>query len=49
MNVEKVNLIIKNMELLIEALKEEVTIDSKVMQKPYRIDDYDEVFEDFED
>lgn len=49
MNVEKVNLIIKNMELLIGALKEEVTIVSKPIQKTYSIDDYDEVFEDFED
>ena len=37
------------MELLIEALKEEVAIDSKPIQKSYSIDDYDEVFEDFED
>lgn len=37
------------MELLIEALKEEVTVDSKSIQKSYSIDDYDEVFEDFED
>lgn len=46
MNVEKVKLIIKNMELLIRSLKEEVEFDIEAHIENFRIDDYDEVFED---
>lgn len=47
MNKEKVKLIIRNMELLIESLKNEI-LDKGEPQKCSPTDDYDEVFEDFE-
>lgn len=46
MNVEKVKLIIKNMELLIRSLKEEIEFDVDKYIDNYKIDDYDEIFED---
>jgi len=50
MNREKVKLIIKNIELLVESLKSELYSDeqkTKVNQNKIQYD-YDEVFEDFE-
>lgn len=46
MNKEKVKLIVKNMELLIQALKEELDEPISTFTKDYMIDDYDEVFDD---
>lgn len=46
MNQERVKLIVKNMDLLISALKEEVNESSNSYVEKYQIDDYDEVFED---
>jgi hypothetical protein len=49
MNREKVKLIIKNIELLVESLKSELYSDEqKVKVNQNKINDYDEVFEDFE-
>ncbi len=49
LNLEKVNLIIKNMELLIESLKEEIAPQKSQSVHTYSIDDYDEVFNEYED
>ena len=46
MNTEKVKLIVKNMELLIQALKEELNEPSSTFTNDYMIDDYDEVFDE---
>ena len=50
MEKERVNLIIRNLELLLDSLKAEVNSDrdDKVDYNPYSeyIEDYDEVFED---
>ena len=46
MNIEKVKLIVKNMELLIQTLKEELDEPIPTFRKDYMIDDYDEVFEE---
>jgi hypothetical protein len=46
MNREKVKLIVKNMELLIQTLKEELDEPISTFTKDYMIDDYDEVFEE---
>lgn len=46
MNREKVKLIVKNMELLIQALKEELNEPISTFTNDYMIDDYDEVFEE---
>jgi hypothetical protein len=50
MNREKVKLIIKNIELLVESLKSELYSDEQKMKvNRNKIQyDYDEVFEDFE-
>ena len=49
MNREKVKLIIKNIELLVESLKSELYSDEqKVKVNQNKINDYDEVFGDFE-
>lgn len=51
MNKERIKLIIKDLELLIDSLKTEIysDIDSyKVQHKNERIVDYDEIFEDDE-
>jgi hypothetical protein len=49
MNREKVKLIIKNIELLVESLKSELYSDEQnVKVNQNKINDYDEVFEDFE-
>jgi hypothetical protein len=49
MNREKVKLIIKNIELLVESLKSELYSDEqKVKVNQNKINDYDEVFEDFD-
>jgi hypothetical protein len=49
MNREKVKLIIKNIELLVESLKSELYSDEqKIKVNQNKINDYDEVFEDFE-
>jgi hypothetical protein len=49
MNREKVKLIIKNIELLVESLKSELYFDEQnVKVNQNKINDYDEVFEDFE-
>ena len=49
MNRDKLKLIVKNLELLVSSLKEEIYSDSKAYNyddiAPY-IGDYDEVFED---
>lgn len=44
MNKEKVKLIIRNMELLLASLKEELDDSSEEMEYSYIIDDYDEVY-----
>ena len=53
MEKERVNLIIRNLELLLDSLKAEVNSDrdDKVDYNPYSeyIEDYDEVFEDDDD
>jgi hypothetical protein len=46
MNREKVKLIVKNMELLIQTLKEELDEPISTFTNDYMIDDYDEVFEE---
>jgi hypothetical protein len=46
MNTEKVKLIVKNMELLIQALKEELNEPISTFTNDYMIDDYDEVFDE---
>ena len=48
MNREKVKLIIRNMELLLDSLKVEIYSDSsESLKEPKRIiTDYDEIFED---
>jgi hypothetical protein len=49
MNREKVKLIIKNIELLVESLKSELYFDEQnVKVNQNKINDYDEVFEDFD-
>lgn len=50
---ERLKLIVKNLELLVESLKKELNLDEKLEYtyeevKPY-IEDYDEVFYDEED
>ena len=55
MNIDKLKLIIKNLELLTETLKAEVYSDpgaydySNASSRIGDVDDYDEVFEDEED
>lgn len=44
MNKEKVKLIIRNMELLLTSLKEELDNPPEEIQYSYTIDDYDEVY-----
>ena len=52
MNKDKLKIIIKNLELLIESLKEEVYADvsaynySQIPSRIGDVDDYDEIFED---
>ena len=52
MNQDKLKIIIKNLELLIESLKEEVYADvsaynySQIPSRIGELDDYDEIFED---
>jgi hypothetical protein len=49
MNKEKVKLIIKNIELLVESLKSELySEEQKLKVGQNKINDYDEVFEDFD-
>jgi hypothetical protein len=52
MDVEKVKMIVKNMELLVTALKSEIYSDSgyykQVKQNQDHISDYDEIFEDYD-
>ena len=48
MNKEKVKLIIRNMELLIESLKNEILDKGEPKKCSPDTDDFDEVFEDFE-
>lgn len=46
MDQEKVKMIVKNMDLLVQALKEELEV-SKPFSYPNPVyDDYDEIFED---
>jgi len=53
MNKERLKLIVKNLELLTQSLKEELEMDEIVEYSEekveYSIDDYDEVFYDNED
>lgn len=52
MDKERVKLIIKNMELLLESLKAEVSSENsfnKTKRFESRIDDYDEVFDEYDD
>lgn len=53
MEKERVNLIIRNLELLLDSLKAEVNSDrdDKVDYNPYReyVEDYDEVYEEEND
>jgi hypothetical protein len=50
MDRDKLKLIVKNLELLVDALKSEVYSDpesyKQYKQNPNRISDYDEVFDD---
>jgi hypothetical protein len=48
MNKEKVKLIIRNMELLIESLKNEILDKGEPKKCSPDTDDFDEVFEDFD-
>ncbi|MDW7641535.1 MAG: hypothetical protein SCG72_03930 [Nitrosarchaeum sp.] len=48
MNKEKVKLIIQNMELLVESLKNEILDKGEPKKYSPDTDDYDEVFGDFE-
>ena len=49
MNREKVKLIIKNIELLVESLKSELYFDEQnVKVNQNKINDYDEVFGDYD-
>jgi len=54
MNRDKLKLIVKNLELLVDSLKSEVNSDTesynyqKINPRIGEIDDYDEVFEDDE-
>jgi hypothetical protein len=48
MNKEKVKLIIRNMELLIESLKNEILDKGESKKCSPDTDDFDEVFEDFD-
>jgi hypothetical protein len=48
MNKEKVKLIIRNMELLIESLKNEILDKGEPQKCSPDEDDYDEVFGDFD-
>lgn len=45
MNQEKIKLIIQNMELLIQALKEELSPTSPTNHPNIVYDDYDEIFD----
>lgn len=48
MNKERIKLIVRNMELLIDALKQELNEDAPIQEEvstvPFEDDDYDEVF-----
>jgi aerobic-type carbon monoxide dehydrogenase small subunit (CoxS/CutS family) len=46
MNKERIKLIVKNMDLLVRALKDELDDTKPHYEENYQIDDYDEVFED---
>lgn len=46
MNKERIKLIVKNMELLVQALKEELNENVNSYDESYKIGDYDEVFEE---
>jgi hypothetical protein len=46
MNKEKVKLMVKNMELLVRALKEELDAPDANYAEKFMYEDYDEVFED---
>ena len=46
MNQEKVKLIIQNMELLVQALKDEVTPIKPIETCKIVYDDYDEIFDE---
>lgn len=47
LDLEKIRLVVKNMELLVNILKEELSLSETVAQiNNFPIDDYDEVFED---
>ena len=48
MNKEKVKLIIRNMDLLIESLKNEILDKGEPKKCSPDTDDFDEVFEDFD-
>jgi hypothetical protein len=51
MNKDKLKLIIKNLELLIQSLKEEIYSDTSTYNRGNIniLDDYDEIFEDEDD
>jgi len=52
MDKERIKLIISNMELLIDSLKKEVLLEDVVEEQQFSssvFDDYDEVFEEYDD
>ena len=46
MHQEKVKLIIKNVELLLQELKKELDLEERFVYPKPMYDDYDEIFED---
>jgi hypothetical protein len=49
MDKEKLKLIVRNLELLIDSLKVEIYSDTSASKAPKRvIDDYDEIFEEYD-
>ena len=50
MDKDKLKLIVRNLELLVDSLKAEIYSDVSASKTPKRvIDDYDEIFEEYDD